>query len=230
LTAKEIKDEIEEQLVDENSSSDGKGGSEHQETVTSEPLADMPRDQVPDNKTRDDDGDNVETAPEDRETVELLQKDLAKTTERLMRQAAEFQNYRRRTEQEKTQMVSFGKGLVIQALLDVFDDFQRSIDAAAQSKHESKTDAGVAFESLKSGVELAYQKLMDELKKMGVEPIESVGQPFDEELHEAIMQQPVPEHEEIGIIVSEVQRGFRMGEKVLRHARVVVSSSSQERA
>ena len=159
---------------------------------------------------------------------DVLRSELEQVTDRLMRQAAEFQNYRRRTEQEKSQMVQFGKGMVIQQLLDVFDDFHRSIDAASQAVEDPDTQVDAAFDSLKSGVELAYQKLIDELKKMDVEPIESIGTPFDEDYHEAVMQQPVGEDEEAGIVLTEIQRGFRMGEKVLRHAKVVVSSKPSQ--
>jgi len=155
-----------------------------------------------------------------REELESLRQELAETTNRLMRQAAEFQNYRRRTEKEKSQMVSFGKSLVIQQLLDVVDDFQRSIEAGRNVDEPT----GRGYESLLSGIELAYQKMMDELKKLGVEPIQSVGEPFSEELHEAVMQQPAGPDEETGIVVTEIQRGYRMEDRVLRHAKVIVSS------
>jgi len=155
--------------------------------------------------------------------LESVRKELEHRTDRLQRQAAEFQNYRRRTEQEKSQMVLFGKAMVIQQLLDVFDDFHRSIEAAQQESGDTKNSVDVQYESLKSGVELAYQKLMDELKKMDIEPIESIGKPFDEQYHEAVMQQPVDEGEDTGIVLTEIQRGYRMGDRVLRHSKVVVS-------
>ncbi len=157
-----------------------------------------------------------------------MTKELEQITDQLQRQAAEFQNYRRRTEQEKSQMVLFGKSMVIHQLLDVFDDFHRSIEASNQAFEDGDTAVVAAYESLKSGVELAYQKLMDELKKMDVAPVDAVGQPFDEELHEAVMQQAVGADEEVGVVISEIQRGFRMGEKVLRHAKVVVSAKAEQ--
>ena len=150
--------------------------------------------------------------------IERLKEDLELSTDQLKRQAAEFQNYRRRTEQEKAQSVSLGKSIVIQRLLDVTDDFHRSLDATAQAEGENEGALSPAYQSLKSGVELVYQKLMDELTKLNVEPIESVGKPFNEDEHEALMQQPAGEGEEEGMVVSEIQRGYRMGDKVLRHA------------
>ncbi|GMQ81617.1 MAG: nucleotide exchange factor GrpE [Rhodothermia bacterium] len=157
-----------------------------------------------------------------------LTKELEQLTDQLQRQAAEFQNYRRRTDQEKSQMVLFGKIMVIQQLLDVFDDFHRSIEASNQALENSDVAAVAAYESLKSGVELAYQKLMNELKKMDVVPIDVVGQPFDEEVHEAVMQQAVGDDEEVGVVISEILRGFRMGDRVLRHAKVVVSAEGEQ--
>ena len=156
--------------------------------------------------------------------IERLKEDLELSTDQLKRQAAEFQNYRRRTEQEKAQSVSLGKSIVIQRLLDVTDDFHRSLDATAQAEGENEGALSPAYQSLKSGVELVYQKLMDELTKLNVEPIESVGKPFNEDEHEALMQQPAGEGEEEGMVVSEIQRGYRMGDKVLRHAHVIVTT------
>lgn len=156
--------------------------------------------------------------------IEKLKEELEQTTDQLKRQAAEFQNYRRRTEQEKSQAVSLGKSIVIQTLLDVVDDFYRSLEATNQAEAEAEGDLSPAYLSLKSGVELVYQKLMNELSKLNVTVMETVGQPFNEAEHEALMQQPAEEGQDAGIVISELQRGFRMGDKVLRHARVIVSA------
>ena len=156
--------------------------------------------------------------------IEKLKEELEQTTDQLKRQAAEFQNYRRRTEQEKAQAVSLGKSIVIQTLLDVVDDFYRYLEATNQAESEAEGDLSPAYLSLKSGVELVYQKLMNELSKLNVTVMETVGQPFNEAEHEALMQQPAEDGQEAGIVISELQRGFRMGDKVLRHARVIVSA------
>ena len=156
--------------------------------------------------------------------IEKLKEELEQSTDQLKRQAAEFQNYRRRTEQEKAQAVSLGKSIVIQKLLDVVDDFYRSLEATKQAESEADGELSPAYLSLKNGVELVYQKLMDELSKLNVTVMETVGQPFNEDEHEALMQQPAEEGQEVGIVISELQRGFRMGDKVLRHARVIVSA------
>lgn len=156
--------------------------------------------------------------------IDRLNTELSQVTDQLKRQAAEFQNYRRRTEQEKAQSVALGKSLVISSLLDVIDDFERSLEATNKAEEEVEGDLSPTYQSLKSGVDLVYQKLKGELAKLGVEPIDAVGEPFNEELHEAMMQQPAAEGEESGIVLTEIQRGYRMGDRVLRHARVIVSA------
>ena len=156
--------------------------------------------------------------------LEYLQKALAKSDDQIKRKAAEFQNYRRRTEEEKKQMVGLGKRLVLKELLDVFDDLNRSVMASVDAPLGTQDELSKSFDSLRSGVDLAYKKLMDELGKMNVSVIDVVGQPFDEEYHEAVMQQPAPEGVEPGQILTEVQRGFTLGDIVLRHAKVIVAS------
>lgn len=151
--------------------------------------------------------------------IEEIRKELDETKEQLLRNAAEFQNYRRRTEQEKTQLVELGKSIVIQQFLDVFDDFQRSLAAATQVEGARDTP----YESLKEGVELVYKKFADELAKHGVEPIEAVGTAFDENMHDAMLQQPSEEYAP-GTVIQEIQKGYRMGDRVLRHAKVIVAA------
>ena len=80
------------------------------------------------------------------------------------------------------------------------------------------------FEKLKEGVELVYEKFKSELGRLGVEPIEAIGHPFNENEHEALMQQPAPEDTAPGTVIDEIQKGYRMGERVLRHSRVVVAA------
>jgi molecular chaperone GrpE len=155
--------------------------------------------------------------------MDVLQRELDVTKEQLLRKAAEFQNYRRRTEEEKGQLVTFGKSLVIQQVLDIVDDFERSI-AAAEQAEQQLNDRSAAYEALRQGVEMVHRKLMEELKKLGVDPIEAVGQPFDEHLHEAMLQQPAPDGTDPGVVLDELQRGYRMGSRVLRHSKVIVSA------
>ena len=156
------------------------------------------------------------------EELEQVKSELASVEDKLKRQVAEFQNYKKRTAQEKNQLVEYGKSLVVQNLLEVIDDFDRSRKAAETLEHQDNPAA--AYEAFKQGVDLVYNKFMDELTRLGVEPIVAVGQPFDEKEHEALMQQPAPEGTGSGVVLHEAQKGYRMGDRVLRHSRVVVSA------
>lgn len=155
--------------------------------------------------------------------IDDLNQQLRDAQDQLLRKAAEFQNYKRRTEEEKAALVEIGKSAVIQQFLDVLDDFDRSIEAAEQVEEKASEKPGPAYYALKEGVELVYRKFKDELARLGVQPIEAVGEPFDENLHEALMQREV-EGTEPGVVIDEVQKGFLMGDRVLRHSKVIVSS------
>ena len=140
---------------------------------------------------------------------------------KLLRKQADFQNFRRRMEREKDRLFRAGKKEVVLPMLGILDDFQRSVEAAKQL--EETQDAESAYDSLKSGVELVFRKFTDELTGLGVEPIEAEGEPFDENKHEAMMQRPAEGVEE-GIVIDEIRKGYRMGDHVLRHSRVIVSA------
>lgn len=155
--------------------------------------------------------------------AEGLKAELKETKDRLLRQVAEFQNYKRRTEQEKTMLFESGKAKVVQQMLEILDDFTRSVEAANQLAEQEETPKD-NFEQLKQGVELVFDKFKNELTRLGVEPIEAKGQPFNEQEHEALMQQPAPEDTEPGTVLEEIQKGYRMGDRVLRHTRVVVAA------
>jgi molecular chaperone GrpE len=182
------------------------------EVVSADPAADVKNEEAM---------EGMETGTAAQE-LERTRSELETTKDQLMRRMAEFQNYRRRTEQEKALLMDMGKAMVIRDLLDVLDDLERSVQAAEEV--EDRNDTREAYTSLKHGVELVYRKFRDALAKYGVEPIESVGQPFNEAMHEAVMQQPGPEGTPAGIVLQELQKGYRMGDRVLRHAKVIVSA------
>jgi molecular chaperone GrpE len=153
--------------------------------------------------------------------VEHLKTELDVLQNRFLRQAAEFQNYKRRTDQEKAGLIDLGKAMVLTPALGILDDFSRSLEAAGQLGQQ---DPEAAYRSLKEGVDLVYRKFVDELARLGVEPIEAVGQPFNEAEHEAMMQQPAPDGTRPGTILAEFQKGYKLGDRVLRHSKVVVAS------
>jgi molecular chaperone GrpE len=150
--------------------------------------------------------------------ADRLRAEAGQLQDKLLRQAAEYQNYRRRSENDRAEAVRRGRQEVLLPVLDVYDDLRRSLEAARQSG-----GAEGAVGALVEGVELVHRKFQDALGRVGVEPIEAVGRPFDEEEHEAVMQQPA-EDAEPGTVLAEVQPGYRLGDRVLRHARVIVAA------
>jgi molecular chaperone GrpE len=155
--------------------------------------------------------------------VERLRVELKDTKDRLLRQVAEFQNYKRRTEQEKLTLVQTGQAHVLQRMLEILDDLGRSLQAASLREGEPQS-LDPMYVKLKEGVELVYRKLNDEMIRLGVVPIEAVGRPFNENEHDALMQQPAPDNMEAGMVINELQKGYRMGDRVIRHSKVVVST------
>ncbi|WP_412068153.1 nucleotide exchange factor GrpE [Rubrivirga sp. IMCC43871] len=147
--------------------------------------------------------------------------EIARLNERLLRVTAEYDNYRRRSVADRQEAVRQGRQTALVPMLEVFDDLTRSLEAARRAAQQ---DAGsTAFEALSEGVELVHQKFQDALSKVGVTPIEAVGEPFSEDLHEAMMQQPAPEGTASGTVLAEIQPGYRLGDRVLRHVRVIVA-------
>jgi molecular chaperone GrpE len=174
----------------------------------------------------DEDGqDRPEEVERLREELEALKEERDELNDRLLRKAAELDNYRRRMDREKKRRREAGKVTVLEAMLEVLDDFERSLDAARDL--DDADDPEAAYESLKGGVEMVFQKFQDQLESLGVEPIEAQGKPFDEQLHEAMMRQPSADAEP-GTVLEEVQKGYTMGDRVIRHSRVVVAAEPSD--
>ena len=135
-------------------------------------------------------------------------------TDRLTRQMAEFDNFRKRTEKEKSQMYEIGAKDIIEKMLPVVDNFERGLDAV---KEEDKEDPFI------QGMEMVYKQLMTVLGELGVKPIEAVGKEFDPNLHNAVMH---VEDENFGenIIVEEFQKGYMYRDSVVRHSMVKVAN------
>jgi len=199
--------------------------NEHVETpdATADENGTSPRTEATDTAP-DEQGDDSRSAEErsPEEQIAALKEEQQELNDKLLRKAAEFQNFRRRMQREKKKLFRSGKREVILPMLEVLDDFQRSIEAAEQLQEQD--DAAAAYESLKSGVEMVFQKFLDELQGVGVEPIDAKGKPFDENVHEAMMQQPAPEGVEEGTVLHETRTGYRLDDQVLRHSRVIVAS------
>jgi len=185
-----------------------------------------PTDEQAADKEEADEGTDPEQKIEElTERVEALEEERDELNDRVLRKAAEFENYRRRMDREKKRRHEAGMLEVIEPVLEVLDDFERSIDAAEEL--QDSQDAQKAYESLKGGVEMVFRKFRDTLETLGVEPIEAEGKPFDEELHEAMMRQP-SEEAEPGTVLQEIRKGYRMDDRVIRHSRVVVATEPEE--
>lgn len=161
-------------------------------------------------------------AGDQRSEVEQLKSELEAAQDRFIRQAAEFQNYKRRTDQEKLSLVDLGKINVLKPMLGIMDDLTRSLEAAS-ALGEGGENSNSACQSLKEGIELVHRKFSEELARLGVQPIEAIGNPFNEAEHEALMQQPAPEGTAVGTVLAEFEKGYRVGDRVLRHSKVVVA-------
>ena len=148
----------------------------------------------------------------EKKTAELEEK-VAKDRDDYIRLMAEFDNFRRRTAQEKLELVSMASTDTIKGLLPVLDDCERAIKVLLES---NDSDAA------KEGTELIFSKLMSYLKSKGLSVIEAMNQPFDTDLHEAVAQFPVQDEEQKGKVFDVVQTGYTLNGKVIRFAKVVV--------
>ena len=130
-----------------------------------------------------------------------------------LRLRAEFDNYRKRTLREKSELIKSGGEGALVDLLPVIDDFERALETMKKT-----TDPKAVAE----GVELIYNKFMSYLGRQGVKPIEAIGQPFGTEMFEAIAMIPAPDETQKGCVMDCVQTGYMLHDKVIRHAKVVV--------
>ena len=167
-------------------------------------------------------GKNVppETSEQDRlvEKVADLEKQTAQLKDQLLRKAAEFENYKRRTETESMNFARFASENTISQLLPILDDLSRSL----QSGKELKDD-----DPFYKGIEMILAKFLKILEAQGLKPMETVGKEFNVDYHDALMQVPrsdVAPH----TIIEEVEKGYLLFDKVIRHAKVIVSTSAVE--
>lgn len=167
---------------------------------------------------------NKETATENNinhkdNRIEQLEAEVADLKDRLMRKAADFENYKRRMDIEQGNLLRYGGEGLIMKLLPVIDDFERSLSHISEAKDT---------EAIKRGIQLIYDKLMQTLKDFGIEKIEANGKPFDVDFHEAVMQQPA-ENVEPFTVINEVETGYIFKDKVIRHTKVIVSGETEDK-
>lgn len=178
--------------------------------------------------------ENVETTENDANTASLeeqllsMQEEVAQWKDKNVRLYADFDNYRKRTSKEKLDLIRTASENVVLSLLPVIDDFERALVAeligleavsgAASIKIDTELAKGTSFE----GIALIYTKLSNMLTHIGVEPIDIIGQAFDEQWCEAVAQVPATEDKNKGLVIEVVLKGYKIDNKVIRHAKVVV--------
>jgi molecular chaperone GrpE len=168
----------------------------------------VPQEPAPEQEQND--GQSVDAS---QQKIDELQKTADTLKDQLLRKAAELENVKRRAETEAITTIRYANEGLISSLLPVLEDFSRSFKSAG------KEPAG---ESFTRGVEMIHQKLIRILEQQGLTPFDAVGKPFDVNFHDALLQIPradVPP----GTVVEEVERGYKFNDRVLRHAKVIVS-------
>ena len=154
------------------------------------------------------------------EELKAARDDLAKAKEKLLRTAADFDNFRKRTAREVDDVRRRGKQSAVKDLLPVFDSMDRAL-----AHTDDQTDA----KSMADGFKLVFKQFLSSLGKMNIERIEAIGTPFDPTFHDSIQYEASDEYE-AGIVMGEMQAGYRMGDELLRPAMVVVSRGPEQPA
>ena len=190
-------DKNEEKLKEEVKIDEEKTADENAETENEEKL---------------ENSESVEEAK--KEEVDPLQEKYDTLNNQYIRLAADFDNYRKRQEQEKEALLKYGAENTLKKMIEVLDNFERGLKAI-----ETVEDC----EKVKECYNLAYKNFTDVLTKAGLEPIKAEGETFDPNFHEAVMQTPSTEHPE-HTIIAELQKGYKLGDKVLRPTLVNVAT------
>lgn len=147
------------------------------------------------------------------EKLAAAEEENAKLKDQLLRQIAEFDNYRKRTLKEKAELILNGGEKTLSSLLPILDDLERA---------EKNIQENTNIETLKEGLDLVFKKFRDTLEKQGLKAIETKNQDFNTDFHEAIAMIPVPEGDQKGKVIDCVQTGYTLNNKVIRHAKVAV--------
>jgi molecular chaperone GrpE len=143
-----------------------------------------------------------------------LRRETAALQDRLLRTAAEFDNYRKRIERERRDQADAAAAAALEDLLPIIDNLERALQAPA----------GADVDGYRKGVELVHQQMVELLRRRGVKPIQSVGTDFDPRFHEAVVHEASADHRE-GEVIEEMRRGYMLGERLLRPAMVKVAKA-----
>lgn len=199
---------------------DAEAGQPEADQNNTDDTQDQPDDESDEEETEDGTGDEGSGEKKgffgrrkksDKEKAALQEK-IAGLEDRVKRQMAEFDNFRKRTEKEKQQMFSMGERSVIEKMLPIVDNFERGLAAIPAEEKEGP---------VASGMEMVYRQLLKQLEDLGVTPIEAVGKEFDPAFHNAVMQVESDEYES-GTVAQEFQKGYKYHDTVIRYSMVGV--------
>lgn len=207
---KEVLEEIMEELEEEakeNKEAAEKAGAEAE--ISEEEASAEENEET----SEEESGDKKKGLFNKKEKKDPLKEKIDELNDRLIRQVAEFDNFRKRTDKEKAQMFEQGQGSILEKLLPVIDNFERGLQAVP----EAEKDGAFA-----DGMNKIYKQLMKQMEDLGVTPIEAVGKEFDPNFHNAVMQVESEEYES-GIVAQELQKGYMFHDTVLRHSMVGVT-------
>jgi molecular chaperone GrpE len=179
-------------------------------TLHKSPMNDILKEQEQQNQQDQADQQPADAQPD---PLDALRREKDAVQDRLLRTAAEFDNYRKRVDRERRDLGDYIAAEVVGELLPIIDNLERALDAA------SETDP------LRKGVELTLKQMLEVLRKRGVKPIEALGADFDPNFHQAVIHEASSEHRE-GEVMEELQRGYLIGERLLRPAMVKVAKAA----
>ena len=186
--------------------------AEPEKTETEEPAEEAKKEtEVSEDKEEPEKADGKKKHKDKKNKKDPRDEKIADLEDRVKRQMAEFENFRKRTDKEKSQMFDMGAKNVIEKILPVIDNFERGLENIPEG----------ADEAFANGMRMIYKQMSDELTKLGVKPLEAVGQPFDPNIHNAVMQVESEEYES-GTVAQELQKGYMYRDTLVRPSMVAV--------
>lgn len=189
---------------------EGASGQEEPENVETE---DEPAEEAQQEKTgKEKEKKGFRKKNRDEKKTDALNEKIAELEDKVKRQLAEFENFRNRTEKEKSAMFEIGAKSVIEKMLPIVDNFERGLSGLSEEEKETPFAAGM---------QMVYKQLLTEFENLGVKPIEAVGKEFDPNLHNAVMQVESEEYES-GTVAQELMKGYTYRDNVVRHSMVAV--------
>ena len=198
-----------EEMPGTEEQTEGAGAREDADQAAAEETEEEPAAEDPEAETDEPAADAVSSVKE-----KALRDKITALEDKVKRQMAEFDNFRKRTTKEKEQMFSMGEKSVIEKMLPVVDNFERGLAAVPEAEKGS---------AIASGMEMIYKQMIKQLEDLGVKPIEAVGKEFDPNFHNAVMQVESDELES-GVVAQEFQKGYTYHDTVIRHSMVGVVS------